>query len=154
MSRILVVEDDSFKSEALVAIITNVIRRPEITCSTNVATAILNVNMHVFDLIIVDMALPSHSLISGGGSPVSLLNGGLEILLELNSLDRKDHCIIVTQYPEIEIGGKFFPVRKSAAAIREHFECDVVECLEYSEESDDWKLKLIKLLENYENTTP
>lgn len=148
MTRILIVEDDSFKSESLHAFVNGSIPHAKILCVSDVASAVHEVQKNNFDLILLDIALPSHPVVSGGGSPMSLLSGGLEIIFELHSLNRNDPCIVVTQYPEIEITGKFFPVISAAEAIRECFGCDVIACIQYSEESNDWELELSELLKN------
>lgn len=146
MLNVLIIEDDSFKMDTLVALVRSDIINTNVRCVADVATAVAAVDQAAFDLIILDMALPSHPAILGGGSPMSLLTGGLEILLELSSLQRHDNCIIVTQYPEIEIAGKFFPVDCAAKAIMEYFSCEVIACLQYSEDSSEWKKRLSELL--------
>lgn len=151
MALVLIVEDDAFKSDNLLALVQSKIRHAEVRRVSDVSSAIAAVNAVRFDLILIDMALPSHPIVSGGGPPMSLLTGGLEVLFELQSLDHQVDCIIVTQYPEIEISGRFFPVKQAAAAMREEFQTPVVACLEYSEDSVDWMVLLSKLLEKYEN---
>lgn len=147
MRNILIIEDDSFKMDTLVALVRAGTNEVNIHCVTDVASAISAVDQEKFDLIIIDMALPSHPVISGEGSPMSLLTGGLEILFELSSLKRQDNCIIVTQYPEIEIAGQFFSVPEAADAIRQYYSCEVVACLHYpSEEMSEWKDTLTGLL--------
>lgn len=151
MTKVLIVEDDSFKLDDLRAFVEGSIKQATITQALDVASAVEELELNVFDLLIIDMALPSHPVISGGGSPLSLLSGGLELLFELRYMQRNDDCIIITQYPEIEISGRFFPVSSGVAAIREHFGIQIVACLEYSESSNEWKYDLEKLLKKYEN---
>lgn len=148
MSKILIIEDDSFKLENLAAFINTAVDNAEIDFVSCVASAVRMVQQEEFDLIILDMALPSHPVVSGGGAPMSLLTGGLEILFELHSLGRNDPCIIVTQYPEIEITGRFFPVESAAAVIKARFSCEVVGCIQYAEESNGWKRELAALLKD------
>ncbi|MFT4436515.1 response regulator [Caballeronia sp. 15715] len=153
MPKILIVEDDQFKMDNLIALVTTVLPTVQLAQASDVSTAISAVNRERFDLLIVDMALPSHPVIPGGGSPMSLLTGGLEILLELSALERNDDCIVVTQYPEIEIAGRFFPVNRATLAIEEHIGYSGVTCLEYSEESAEWKNEFLEMLKKYENTS-
>jgi CheY-like chemotaxis protein len=152
MRKILIVEDDQFKMDNLISLVTTVLSEAHLTQVSDVSTAIAAVNHEKFDLLIVDMALPSHPVIPGGGSPMSLLTGGLEVLLELSALERNDECIIVTQYPEIEIAGRFFPVNQATSAIEEHIGYAAVRCLEYSDESFEWKNEFLAILKKYENT--
>ena len=146
MFEVLIVEDDNFKKEALVDLIGSNVPNARIQCVADVSTAVAAINQSKFHLIIIDMALPSHPVVSGGGSPMSLLTGGLEVLLELNSLERTDHCIIVTQYPDIEIAGNFYALDAATAAIRENLSCNVIGCFQYAENSSDWSEALLRVL--------
>lgn len=152
MFKLLIIEDDNFKMETLIDLVKSSITNVNTQCVSDVASAISAVDQTKYDLIIIDMALPSHPTVSGEGSPMSLLTGGLEILFELRSLNRNDNCIIVTQYPEIEIAGEFYPVDKAALAIKQQFSCEVLACLQYSEELLSWKDHLSGLLKRYENS--
>jgi DNA-binding NarL/FixJ family response regulator len=153
MKNILIIEDDDFKRDHIKDFLISLYPYILIEADSNLSSAILRINKEEFDLIIVDMALPSHPVLPGGGSPISMLSGGLEVLLELQSLNRGDKCIIVTQYPEIEISGIAFPTKDSTAAIRKHLNYSVYGCLQYSEESPLWKIELKKLFEDYENSS-
>lgn len=148
MISVLIVEDDSFKRDALESMVSSAITGVNVHCVSDVASAVTAVNNAKFDVIILDMSLPSHPVVSGGGAPMSLLTGGLEILFELSSLQRDDKCIIVTQYPDIEIAGKFFPLNSAVDAIKEYFACDAIACLLYTEDSSEWKEKLSGLLKS------
>jgi CheY-like chemotaxis protein len=152
MVKVLIVEDDSFKLENLHAFVTGIIKTVSITSVCDVASAVAALEENVYDLVIIDMALPSHPVVSGGGSPMSLLNGGLELLFELRYMERSDDCIVITQYPEIEISGKFFSVEQAAAAIELQFNHKVLACLQYSDEAATWKQKLSELLKKYEDS--
>lgn len=153
MKKFLIIEDDSFKREDLSSFVAAHVNRAIITHASDVASAVHEVQDSEYDLIIIDMALPSHPVIPGGGSPMSLLTGGLEILFELSTLERNDDCVIVTQYPEIEIAERFVAVKAAAAEIKKQFGCDVLACLEYSEYSTDWKIGLANILKKYENSS-
>lgn len=152
MFRVLVLEDDSYKCERLSALVKEHIMGAEISSVSDVSSAVRLIASQVFDLVLLDMALPSHPVVSGGGAPMSLLTGGLEILFELSSLGRKDECIVITQFPEIEIAGIFYSVANAAMAIRSELSCQVSACIQYSQESDDWAEQLKNLLGRYENT--
>lgn len=145
MKSVLLVEDDSFKSDAIQSLLKSIKSDTEFILSTSVANAVDAIKDTLFDLIILDMALPSHPVVAGGGAPLSWLTGGMEILFELQSLERSDNCVIITQYPDIEICGELYPVEKAAKAIFENYGIYVQSCLEYSQTSQAWRVALAKI---------
>lgn len=147
MKKILLIEDDGFKAKSLIDFLCSSWIGVSIITAPSLVDAVEAINERVYDLILIDMAIPSHPAILGGGSPMSLLTGGLEVLLELKFLGRLDSCVVITQYPEIEISGTFFSVSEAAKKIRERLNCEVLECIKYSEGSGDWKLALGAVLE-------
>ena len=78
MFKLLIIEDDNFKMETLIDLVKSSITNVNTQCVSDVASAISAVDQTKYDLIIIDMALPSHPTVSGEGSPMSLLTGGLD----------------------------------------------------------------------------
>lgn len=148
MKNILIIEDDSFKADSLVQFLVGYYSDPEIKIAGSLAEAINIVNSDIFNLILVDMALPSHPSVIGGGSPTSLLTGGIDVLLELNYLERNDPCIVVTQYPDIDISGKFYDLTQAKIEFKTQLGCNVMACIEYKEEESSWQEHLKSILDN------
>lgn len=146
MQHILLVEDDEHKRDELISFLNTSMASPCITLAPDVASGVAAIERQSYDLVIIDMALPSHPVVSGGGAPMSLLSGGLEILFELNSLQRCDPCIVVTQWSEVEIAGNYYPIAEATAAIYGHFECVVHGCIEYNEASGRWQTELARMI--------
>lgn len=147
---LLIIEDDDFKSKRLKDFFFTNAPGTKIKESSSLVQAISEINKKSYNLIIVDMAIPSHPINPGEGAPMSLLTGGLDILLEIKALGRNDPCIIITQYHEIEISGELYPIDKASKAIKDMLDCDVVGCIEYSEDHSDWKINLKIILEDNE----
>ena len=145
MPHVLLVEDDSFKSDEIKTLLLSVSPSTQINLATSVSAAIGAIKDSSFDLVVLDMALPSHTASAGAGAPLSLLTGGLEVLFELQSLGRKDPCFVVTQYPEIEICGTFYPLSEASEAIERCFEIRVLDCIEYNDANARWRTTLDKL---------
>ncbi len=152
MKKVLIVEDDEFKANSLKDFI---IQRPEfddVQIVSSLVEAVDVIQENSYALILVDMAIPSHPLKIGGGSPISLLTGGIEVILELNYLNRKDPCVIITQYPDIEISGSFYSLSEAKLQIKNQLECYVEACVEYKEGDGSWKQELTKVLNENINT--
>ena len=147
MIDILIIEDDNFKAESLESFFSEFIPFCKIKIRTNLVESIEIISQQEFDWVMVDMAIPSHPIVSGEGAPVSFLTGGLDIILELQALNRQDRCIIVTQYPEIEVCGQFFNIKDATEEINKSLGCSIVGCVEYAESDAGWKdnLKVLML---------
>lgn len=148
MKKFLIIEDDNYKSEAILNIINKERSDSVVELAENVSSAIRLINSNVYDLIFLDMALPSHPVAAGGGSPLSLLSGGLEVLFELKTLKRKDRCLIVTQFPEIGMNGRLIPLKDAPNEILKYYGCDVITCIYYSNDSNEWQENIRKIIGN------
>jgi ActR/RegA family two-component response regulator len=143
--KVLIVEDDDYKANSLKSFIVKQIDSgADITFATNLKDAIFSIESDIFDYIFVDMSIPSHPTMVGQGTAFSLVKGGLEVLMEITELSRADKCIVITQYPEIEISGHFFLVSQSKLKLKELLGCEVVECIQYFIDDDSWENELIK----------
>jgi DNA-binding NarL/FixJ family response regulator len=108
--RFLVVEDDKAKFLAIMAFIAECF--PIHTCAhaDSLQAASECLDKEVFDLIVLDMSIPSHSPVAGSGRPYPLPVGGLDILLEVWTSERSERVIILTQFPDIEFDHTRYPV--------------------------------------------
>jgi len=101
-----------------------------------------------FDIVIVDMSIPSHPVSVGAGSPFSFPSGGLDVLFEIDAQGYKCALVILTQYPEIEIDGVLVPIDSSAEEIARKFDIEVAGCVQYFEDDPDWKTRIRNILKS------
>lgn len=146
MKKVLIVEDDNFKAESLKNFLLRINNQTNVKIVGSLVEAVQAVNDNVYDLVLVDMAIPSHPPVVGGGAPISLLTGGIEVLLELSYLDRNDPCIVVTQYPDIEISGRYYDLKQAVSEFKNQLGCDVKACIEYQEGNLSWEAELKRVL--------
>ncbi|MFB3238733.1 response regulator [Aeromonas salmonicida] len=152
--KILIVEDDDFKASSLTSFMEKSYNKATIKISNNLADAMSAVENDDFDIALIDMSIPSHAFKQGTGSPISFLNGGFDIIFELHYAKKTTFCIIITQYPEIEISGELFKTEGAESLIKDKYKCEVAGCIRYSEDNDDWAIKLKETLNKYENINP
>ncbi|CAI87403.1 response regulator [Pseudoalteromonas translucida] len=153
MNTVLIIEDDKFKATSLEKFMIERDEFDQVINVTSLVEAIDAIEADEYSFILVDMAIPSHPIKLGEGSPISLLTGGLEVLMELSNMERKDPCVVITQFPDIEIAGQFYPLAKAKSEIKKQLECSVLACLEYKEGESLWKESLKEILDNeYINT--
>lgn len=142
--KILVVEDDDFKFSDILATIspraTSVLRASSVQAGYG-----LILSGH-FDLVVLDMALPSHDLVAGAGNPYPQPVGGIELLLELADQGRSERVIILTQYPSIEFNRKFVPLRDFPSAARAEGIELVVGCILFALDGK-WRREMGQIME-------
>ena len=82
--KILLVEDDHFKQELIEAALQERYADISISLARSVQQAVKLIRTDIYELIVLDIALPSHDSKAGGAQPISQPAGGIEVLLELS----------------------------------------------------------------------
>lgn len=144
----LVVEDDAFKMAGIRSHLSGLFEgRIEIIGCQALASATALLASQTFDLAIIDMSIHSHEPEAGAGSPFPLSSGGLDVLFEIVYSESNTHCIILTQYPDIDIESLPIPVEQAKKEILEKFDIKVAGCVRYIENDDQWKTDITAILE-------
>jgi len=144
----LIVEDDPFKMEGIRSHLRDIFKdRIEIVGCQALASATALLTSQEFDLAIIDMSIHSHEPEAGAGSPFPLSSGGLDVLFEIAHTGNNTSCIILTQYPDIEIESLPIPVDLAKQEILEKFNIEVAGCVRYLENDSQWKADIISILE-------
>jgi CheY-like chemotaxis protein len=143
---VLLVEDDEFKATDIIKVLGDVLEVTGVKRAMSVTSSLRMVTRESFDVIVLDMSLPTFDLSGpgGGGSPQG--QGGLEVLRLIRRLAAKPTVIVVTQYPDIEIDGKDTPLKAAPKMLREKFEINVLDCLMYEFDGDAWRAPLKEAL--------
>lgn len=145
----LIVEDDPFKMEGVHSHLSELFgNKINIFQCQALASATTLLTEQTFDLAIIDMSIHSHEPKAGAGSPFPLSSGGLDVLFEVAHLDNNTPCIVLTQYPDIEIEGLPIPVELAKEEIFNKFGIDMAGCVRYLENDNQWKKELNKILES------
>lgn len=148
--RCLIVEDDPYKLDGIQSYLNSVFAGTlEISVCQALASATALLGSQIFDLAIIDMSIHSHEPEAGSGSPFPLSSGGLDVLFEIvySENGANTTCIILTQYPDIEIESLPIPVEKAKKEILDKFDIDVAGCVRYLENDSQWQADLYSILE-------
>jgi ActR/RegA family two-component response regulator len=144
----LIVEDDEFKMEGIRSHLSDIFQdRVEISECHALASATALLASQEFDLAIIDMSIHSHEPEAGAGSPFPLSSGGLDVLFEIEYTQGETHCIILTQYPDIEIENLPIPIELAKQEIQDKFGIKVAGCVRYLENEEHWKKNINLILE-------
>lgn len=148
--RCLIVEDDAFKLAGIQAYLKSAFAGTlDVSVCQALASATALLSSQTFDLAIIDMSIHSHEPEAGSGSPFPLSSGGLDVLFTIvySEYGANTPCIILTQYPDIEIESLPIPVEHAKKEILEKFGIDVAGCVRYLESDNQWKADLNSILE-------
>lgn len=137
--RILLIEDDHFKQELVESAICETRVDAVVSIGRTVQQAVHLIRAGPYDLIVLDIALPSHESRPGGAQPISQPSGGIEVLLELSYENRSDPVVIVTQYPEIEFDGRLHPLSKVMQALAGSISANIVDVIYFSAQDARWR---------------
>ena len=146
MRKILIVEDDAYKLEAIAEIISHTAFPCEIDESRSVQSAVASVSSRQHDILVLDMSLPSHDPENGAMLGIPRLSGGIEVLFELNYIGSIADVVIVTQYPEIEMSGELVPLSDVIPFIKNEYGITVSACIYYDPDSLSWKERMINAI--------
>jgi ActR/RegA family two-component response regulator len=146
--RCLIVEDDQFKMEGIRSHLFDIFKdRIETSECQALASATALLSSQKFHLAIIDMSIHSHEPEAGAGSPFPLSSGGLDVLFEINYTQNETHCIILTQYPDIDVDSLPIPVDLAKQEILDKFDIEVAGCVRYLENDNQWKENITLILE-------
>jgi len=146
---VLIVEDDPHKLSQLKREVVEIDKSAliEIAMSLQEATTILSGSK--FDVVLLDMAIPSHGGDAAATDVYSQPVGGLDVLLYLATSARSERVIVLTQYPTVEYNQRHVPLRK----VRDVLHGDDVTNLEsvvFFSEDGAWKGRLRTFLKGVE----
>lgn len=148
MIKVLLIEDEVHKQEELTACLEKFFGGDShLEHVDSVHAAVAAVSAYTFDLIVLDMALPTFSTDGGAterGHDQAL--GGVEILRSLKSQGVTSSVIIITQYPDITVGGRKLKLNAAAQALSDRYGQNVIGGVLYKYKSPSNANRLISLL--------
>ncbi|GAA0251878.1 hypothetical protein [Methylorubrum aminovorans] len=148
--KILLVEDEEHKINDLSRRISaSTLSNAELTVAKSVRDAIRDVMQFKYDIVILDMALPTFTKEKKSGETGGLAqaSGGIEVIRMMQKIKQAASIIIVTQYPDIFISGQLIKLKKIKDTLRQRYEVDVAGVVLYSYESQEWMSSFDNLLE-------
>ena len=147
--KILLVEDETHKREEMRQCVKEVHGfDPEIV--DGVSSAVLMVIDFDFDLIILDMALPTFGESSDDKKKGhDQAQGGIEVLRALKHANKSTKVIIVTQYPDFYIGSTKIKLKDSPGVIGKRYEQNVIGAVLYNYKSKNTLQSVISILKTH-----
>lgn len=151
IKKILLVEDEPHKKDELTASLHGFFKgEVDLEHVDSVHAAYWAVSEHNYDLIILDMALPTFTAERDAAERgFDQAQGGVEVLRALKSRNLKAKIIIITQYPDITFGGKRLKLSEAPKVLSQRYGQDVVGSVLYKYRSPSNHAKLTALLKKF-----
>jgi CheY-like chemotaxis protein len=147
--KVLLIEDEEHKANDLTSrLLAKGVAERDLTRAIGVRQAVLEATEKKYDLVIVDMALPTFSSSgddsSGGGAAQAV--GGIEVLRALSNARMSTKIIIVTQYPDIIVSGQRVRLHQAARLLSAKYGQEVLGAVLYSYKTPEWEVAFNTLL--------
>lgn len=139
--RVLIVEDDNFKLDAIRRVIEGVPAK-EVAIAKSLRAAMVQLERQAFEFVVLDMAIPSHTSEVGAIDTYSQPVGGLDVLLFLASNGRKERVAILTQYPTVEYDRRHVPLKELPRVLHGDGVPNLVGAVYFSDK-EDWVRPLL-----------
>lgn len=152
--RLLLVEDEGPKGEKIAACLLERFPSIEIHNARSVRSALRRLDQHSYDLVVLDMSLPTFDITEDeyGGRPQGF--GGVEVMRDMNSYEICTPVIVVTAYEyfssdsdESSGHGKESTLIELKENLIEEFPDIFKELIRYDTLSDEWRAQLIDTIE-------
>lgn len=145
--RILLVEDDSMKSDTIVALIRSLpLRDVDIAVESALHPAWVRIKRDAFDLVLLDLTLPLYEARPGelGGRPPGL--AGMEILYRMMKKNLHVPTIIVTMFDRFLDRDRELTLSNLREEVRTKYGSFVLDVVYYNTAMDSWKSSLSNLI--------
>lgn len=144
--KILVVEDDSRKCEAILLVLKQNYQGCDIEVARSYQSGLRAAYAIAPDVLILDMSIPNYDTEPGtrSGKPRPL--GGFEILRKLRRRRSNTLAVVLTQLDHFGDEGQEYNFQELEAKCRDEFPENFVGAIYYAQSSADWKDQLAQYL--------
>lgn len=144
--KILLVEDDPNKAKAISEFLPKALLRSDITQAKSYKSARNALNGGTFDLVLMDMSLPTFDVtaIDQGGSFLPF--AGRELMRQMRRSGNDTPVIVVTQFDRFGEGPEAIELSELSRVLGEQFPRSFRGAIFYSAQSGTWRAKLGEML--------
>lgn len=146
---VLFAEDDVHKSKHIREFFASMYPSVVITEVASVKSAMTKLAGGVFDLLLLDMSLPTFDVAAGEGGGRPQGSGGMEILREIERLDYSPLVIVVTQYADFSIDGNWYLLSELREELSAESGDVFIGLVEFDSASADWRIALSDLMDEF-----
>ena len=142
--KILIIEDDLNKLKKIKIAISEFSQEIKIDTAVSYQSGLKAIINNTYNLILLDMSLPSHDSIVSEHEPI----GGINILIELKRRKISVNIIVVTQFTDFSVGNDIRTLEMLKNEMSGEFK-NYIDTILYVNNHTGWKTELINYIKNY-----
>ncbi|MBD9573695.1 response regulator [Pseudomonas sp. PDM23] len=155
--RLLLVEDEGPKAEKIVSCLLRGLDEPDIHVAKSVRSALKRLDQIPYDLVVLDMSLPTFDVSEDehGGRPQGF--GGVEVMRDMINYEVRTPVIVVTAYEHFIADGDEELAHGKESTIKElrdelclEFSEIFIELIKYDTFTDEWQAQLLESIGDIE----
>lgn len=146
--RILIIEDDPNKLKQIILFVNENYPDIEIESSKSYQSGLKSIFLNKYDLILLDMSLPTYDISSGEDGYRFRKLAGQEILSELKRRKKNEKIIIVTQFETFGEGDNYIELKDLRKKMKLEFSDNYIGTVYYNPAQSEWKSKLKYIIDN------
>ncbi|PEZ66761.1 response regulator [Bacillus anthracis] len=145
--KILIIEDDQNKRKQLVQYLSEILSNPIIECRLSYKSGLKEIINNKYNLIILDMSMPTFDITTteSGGKPLPF--AGKEILRQMKRRSIKIPTIVVTQFEKFGDYEKSLNLEELRCELEEEYLGIYIDTVYYNPASSSWRKFLLEKLQ-------
>jgi CheY-like chemotaxis protein len=139
--QVLLVEDDEFKRKNISDFVKQQIWCHSLRVAVSVSGAIVELDDVIFDLVLLDMAIPNHDEGADGAQGL----GGLAVFRYLETIAKRTKVIVVTQFEALSEGSTVVDIHTLENLLTVEFGEQFCGLVRYLTDTNDWQSEISRL---------
>jgi DNA-binding NarL/FixJ family response regulator len=149
--KFLLIEDDPNKSKQMIEFLHEAFPNYFVELKKSYQSGLKEIMEKEYDLILLDMQLPTFDIKSGEDGYKFRKLAGRDILSELKRKKKNCKVVIVTQFETFGEGESYIELKDLKKILREEYRSYYVDTVFYNAAQSKWKHELIQIINKYFN---
>lgn len=146
--KILIVEDNTYKRQRIIEIIRSDFNDYHITESYSFTTAWKLISKNLYDIVILDMSLPTFDKIDANSGGTFRVFGGKELACKMEKRNIASKFIFITQYKNFSDNINSYAYDDLKKELLNRYNSNCLGFILYSNTKSEWRNELIELMKS------
>lgn len=146
--KILLVEDNEIKLNKISAFVKEMVTVLEMVEVRSYTAAVKKIRSDTFDLVILDMSLPTYERGGAESGGRTRTFGGKEVALRLQRKNRNTPFLVLTQFDGFQDGERYIDLENLGAILKKDCGKSYLGLIKYGAINNNWKNELRSIVES------